>query len=158
MAGSGATVGGFVEVVVTLPQLPLAEAVFHDRLLAAETTTRDRLNLRAPASVSYLRVLASAQRELASRVERAIPQAQVRWRYSVVLNGIAVVLPRAQLLRLGGLRGATVWPSVTYHALLAPRVRYRGFLDQTPQLIGAPTVWGPTLAHLWPRHKDRDPR
>ena len=31
---------------------------------------------------------------------------------------------------------AHVWPSVTYHTLL----------DRTPQLIGAPTVWGPTLA------------
>ena len=30
----------------------------------------------------------------------------------------------------------TVWPSVTYHSLL----------DRTPQLIGAPTVWGSTLA------------
>lgn len=146
MAGSGATVGGLVEVVVTLPQLPLAEAVSHDRRLAAEAATRDRLNLRAPASVSYLRVLALAQRDLESRVERVIPQALVRWHYSVVLNGMAVVVPRAQLPRLSGLRGATVWPSVTYHTLLAPRVRYRGLLDQTPQLIGAPTLWGPTLA------------
>ena len=32
--------------------------------------------------------------------------------------------------------GATVWPSVRYHSLL----------NKTPQLIGATTVWGPTLA------------
>jgi subtilisin family serine protease len=60
----------------------------------------------------------------------------VRWRYQVAVDGLAVVVPRAQLQRLGALRGVTVWPSVTYHALL----------DKTPQLVGAPQVWGPTLA------------
>src|SRR4051812_23838049 len=51
-----------VEVVVTLPQAPLAEAIARDRTLAAATTTQHRLNLRAPASRSYLRTLAAAQR------------------------------------------------------------------------------------------------
>jgi subtilisin family serine protease len=125
-----------VEVVVTLPQASLAEAILRDRGLAAATTTRHRLNLRAPASVSYLRTLAAAQRELQARVTSAIPQAHAYWHYSVVANGIAVVLPRSQLARLSALRGVTVWPSLTYHALL----------NRTPQLIGAPTVWGPTLA------------
>jgi subtilisin family serine protease len=127
---------GTVEVVVTLPQAPLAEAILHDRGLAAAATTHRRLDLRAPASVSYLRTLAAAQRELQARVTAAIPQAHAYWHYSVVANGIAVVLPRSQLDRLSALRGVTVWPSLTYHALL----------NRTPQLIGAPTVWGPTLA------------
>ena len=125
-----------VEVVVTLPQPPLAAAIQHDRELAAATTTRHRLNLRAPASVSYLRTLAAAQRTLQARIQRVIPGARARWHYGVVANGMAVVLPRSQLARLSGLAGATVWPSVTYHELL----------DRTPQLIGAPAVWGPTLA------------
>ena len=43
-----------------------------------------RLNLRAPASVSYLRTLASAQRTLQARIEQAIPAAQARWHYGVV--------------------------------------------------------------------------
>jgi subtilisin family serine protease len=129
--------GALVEVVVTLPQPPLAEAIQHDRQLArATTTTNRRLNLRAPASVSYLRTLATAQRALQSRITAAIPGAAVRWRYGVVLNGLAVALPRSELARLGRLPGVTVWPSVTYHSLST-----RG-----PQLIGAPTVWGPTLA------------
>jgi subtilisin family serine protease len=142
-AGSGASAQppahaatGLVEVVVTLPQPPLAEAILRDRGLAALATSHRRLNVRAPASVSYLRTLATAQRQLQARIQAAIPSAAVHWRYGVVLNGMAVVVPRSQLSRLTAMPGATVWPSVTYHALL----------NRTPQLIGAPTVWGPTLS------------
>jgi subtilisin family serine protease len=135
-ARSDAPAADLVEVVVTLPQAPLAEAILHDRGLAAATTTHHRLNLRAPASVSYLRGLASAQRAMQVRIEQAIPGAATRWHYGVVANGMAVVLHRSDLGRLSAIAGATVWPSVTYHALL----------NRTPQLIGAPTVWGPTLA------------
>lgn len=135
-ARPAAPANDLVEVVVTLPQAPLAQAILHDRGLAAATTKRHRLNLRAPASVSYLRGLASAQRAMQARIEQAIPGAVARWHYGVVANGMAVVLHRSDLARLGTIAGATVWPSVTYHALL----------NRTPQLIGAPTVWGPTLA------------
>ena len=142
LAAGGATArpgpapADLVEVVVTLPQAPLAVAVLRDRGLAAATMTRHRLDLRAPASVSYLRTLATAQRSLQARIEQAIPGSTTRWHYGVVANGMAVVLPRSSLGRLSAIPGATVWPSVTYHALL----------NRTPQLIGAPTVWGPTLA------------
>jgi subtilisin family serine protease len=125
-----------VEVVVTLPQPPLAAAIEHDRQLAAATTRHRKLNVRAPASVSYLRTLASAQRTLQSRIETRIRAAHVHWHYGVVLNGIAVSLPGDQLGELARIPGATVWPSVTYHALL----------NKTPQLIGATAVWGSTLA------------
>jgi subtilisin family serine protease len=127
---------GLVEVVVTLPQPGLATAAAHDRSLLAATRKGRKLDVRAPASVSYLRTLATAQRRLQSRIEARIPRAQVRWHYSVVANGIAVTLPRSELAALRKVPGATVWPSVTYHALL----------NKTPQLIGATTVWGPTLA------------
>jgi subtilisin family serine protease len=131
------TAGGDpVEVVVTLPQPPLAEAIAHDRSLAAAATTHHRLNLRAPASRDYLRSLAAAQRTLQARIRAAIPAARVRWRYDVTLNGMAVVVPRARLAALQRVPGATVWPSVRYHDLL----------DRTPQLIGAPQVWGQNLA------------
>jgi subtilisin family serine protease len=135
-ARPGAAPTDLVEVVVTLPQPGLAAAARRDRVLAAATTTRHRLNLRAPASVSYLRTLAVAQRALQARIQRAIPAARARWHYGVVANGMAVVVPRSQLAQLSTIVGATVWPSVTYHPLL----------DRTPQLIGAPAVWGPTLA------------
>src|SRR5438552_1947713 len=127
---------GLVEVVVTLPQPALAEALVQDRELAAAATTGRHVSLRSPAAVSYLRGLVGAQRVLQTRIRAAIPAAEVRWHYGVVVDGMAVVVPRSQLRRLGSLAGATVWPSVAYHALL----------NRTPQLIGAPQVWGPTLA------------
>lgn len=127
---------GLVEVVVTLPQPPLAEAIKQDRGLASAVTTHRRLDLRATASVDYLRSLATAQRSLAARIRTTIPAARVRWHYGVTLNGMAVVVPRTQLAALSRMPGVTVWPSVRYHALL----------DRTPQLIGATQVWGPTLA------------
>jgi subtilisin family serine protease len=129
-AGTGT---GTVEVVVTLPQPPLAEATFMGRRLASATR---RLDLRAPATVSYLRLLQSAQRTLQSRIQTRIPSAKVRWHYDVTLNGMAVVVPRSQVATLQQIRGATVWPSVTYHALD----------DRSTELVGAPGVWGPTLA------------
>ena len=75
---------GVVEVVVTLPQPPLAQAITRDRQLAKATLTRHRLDLRAPASVSYLRTLAAAQRSLQARIKAVIPSASVRWHYGVV--------------------------------------------------------------------------
>ena len=64
---------------------------------------------------------------------RTIPGASVTWRYQVVLDGMAVALPRDELGRLGSIPGvAEVWPSVTYHALL----------DRSPRLIGADQLWG----------------
>jgi subtilisin family serine protease len=138
-SGAGARTSApaqLTEVVVTLPQPSLSEAVLHDRGLAAAATKHRRLDLRAPAAVSYLRVLASAQRALEGRIGSAIPSASVRWRYGVVLDGLAVVLPTADVARLSSIPGATVWPSVTYHSLG----------NTGPQLIGAPAVWGPTLS------------
>ncbi|MGH2972242.1 MAG: S8 family serine peptidase [Gaiellaceae bacterium] len=124
------------EVVVTLPQPPLALAILRDRTLAAAATVHHRLDVRTTAAVSYMRTLASAQRTLQGRIASAIPDSSVRWRYSVVLDGLAVVLPKADVARLSSIPGATVWPSVTYHSLL----------NTGPQLIGAPAVWGANLA------------
>jgi subtilisin family serine protease len=126
-----------VEVLVTLKAPPLAEVFARHGTLAFSSFVRpNRLLLSAPASRNYLRQLDSAQRVLQARIRIRIPGARVRWRFGVVLNGFAVVVPRSQLAGLSQVAGARVWPSITYHTLL----------DRTPQLIGAPTVWGPTLA------------
>jgi subtilisin family serine protease len=126
-----------VEVLVTMKEPALAEALVHTRTLAYSSFAQPhRLLLSAPASRIYLRRLALEQDELVSRIRAVIPRATVRWRFGVVLNGFAVVVPRSQLGRLNGVDGvARVWPSITYHLLL----------DRTPQLIGAPTLWGPGL-------------
>ena len=131
------THGPDVEVVVTLAQPPLGSAARVDRALFAATSRGNRVDVRAPASVSYLRTLAAAQRGLQSRIAATMPDARFRWSYGVVLNGFSVVLPKEEAARLTNLPGvAQVYPSVSYHALL----------DRSPQLIGAPTVWGPTLS------------
>ncbi|TML66487.1 MAG: hypothetical protein E6G13_13425 [Actinobacteria bacterium] len=123
-----------VEVVVTLAQPPLALAPW--RTLSAVGTGR-RLDVRSTASVAYLRRLDAAQTSVAARIRRAIPAAETRWRYSVVADGMAVVIPRngvAALARVSGV--AHVWPNRTFHATL----------DRTPPLIGATQLWGSDLA------------
>ena len=70
------------------------------------------------------------------RLHEAIPEARVRWRYRIVLNGLAVLAPADQARRIAQLPGvAEVYPSVRYHRSLY----------QSPQVIGAPQVWGPGL-------------
>ena len=139
---------GLVEVVVTLPQAPLSLAIGRDRVLASAVRTRSGLDLRAPAAVSYLRTLATAQRTFQARLDAALPDARVYWHYEMALNGVSVVLPRSQVSRLSAIPGATVWPTVTYHALRDTRSTASGTtkLNVTPGLIGATQLWGSDLA------------
>jgi subtilisin family serine protease len=66
-----------------------------------------------------------------------VPKARIRWRYRLVLNGLAVVAPADSAARIAALPGVReVQQSVRYH-----RALYR-----SPAVIGAPQVWGPTLA------------
>jgi subtilisin family serine protease len=124
-----------VSVVVTLEQPPLAGAYAQDRMLAS-TRTR-RVNMRTPASRSYLRTLASAQRSLQSRIATSVPGARFGWSYGVVLNGFSVSLPRSEVERLHSLPGvARVWPTHTYRPLL----------DRSVKLIKATALHGPTRA------------
>jgi subtilisin family serine protease len=128
-----------VEVVVTLKAPPLAQALsLKPRTLAYSSFAHPhRLLLTTSASRLYLARLARTQRLVSDRVRAAIPAAHARWHYGVVLNGFSVVVPQNRVDRLGQIAGVDhVWPSVTYHELL----------DRTPALIGAPQVWGPTLA------------
>ena len=63
-------------------------------------------------------------------------RARVRWRYRLVLDGLAVDVPVRDLPRLKTLpRVAEVFPSATYPVAAGPAV------DQ----IGAPQLWGPGL-------------
>ena len=129
---------GSVEVVVTLRQPSLADAASRDRTLALVTMRDSRLQLDSPSSITYLQRLDRAQSAVAARIARAIPGAYVHWRYAITFNGLAVVVPSGAVGRLARVPGiARVWPTATYHAAL----------DRTPSLIGAPAVWGPTLAN-----------
>jgi subtilisin family serine protease len=136
-----------VEVVVTLPRPALAVEVAHDRTLATAARRSHSVSVRTPAAVSYLRTLAASQRTLAAQLAVSIPAARIGWHYGVALDGVSVVLPASDLARLRALPGATVWPSVTYHALrdtsAAPAA---ATADPGPALIGAPELWGQNLA------------
>ncbi len=139
--------GKLVEVVVTLPRPSLAVEVAHNRTLAATARRSHGLAVRAPAAVSYLRTLATAQRTLRARLAVTIPAARVNWHYSVALDGVSVVLPASELARLRALPGATVWPTVTYHALPdTPASGSATTADPGPDLIGATALWGKNLA------------
>ena len=110
------------EVVVTLEAPPLS--VFGRRLLSV--SHRD-----------YLQRIDSSQSALTRRIESTLPGARVGWRYRLVANGLAVVLPTAEVPALTRLAGvAEVWPDVQYHALAA---------QDGPQQIGADKLWGPAL-------------
>jgi subtilisin family serine protease len=133
---SAVTIPERIEVVVSLEAPSLAEAVASSRALSSAVKTQ-RLDVDSPTSDSYLRTLAAEQRLLAHRIVTAIPSARIRWHYSVVLNAIAVVVPRHSLGRLGDVMGvAQVYPNPRYHSLL----------DRSPALIGAPALWGSGLA------------
>jgi subtilisin family serine protease len=136
-----------VEVVVTLPQPSLAVEIAHDRGLAAAAFRNHSVAVRTPAAVSYLRTLAAGQRTLAARLAESIPAARVNWHYGVALDGVSVVLPASELARLRAIPGATVWPTVTYHAL-RDKAASPGAVaaDPGPALIGATALWGHTLA------------
>jgi subtilisin family serine protease len=86
---------------------------------------------------TYAGELHAAQDALASRIVTAVPGSRIRWRYTHVLDGLAVVLPRSAIGSLAAVPGvARVWPNVRYHGLRA---------TGTPQQIGADKLWGPNL-------------
>ncbi len=136
VAAASASAGTSVEVVVSLEAPPLARAHAESRTLALAARS-SRLDLRTPTSRSYVRELAAAQRTLEARIRRSVPEARVRWRYRVVANALALVVPAGRVASLASLPGVLrVYRSVRYHALL----------DRSPQLIGAPQLWGPDFS------------
>ncbi|MFL5934490.1 MAG: S8 family peptidase [Gaiellaceae bacterium] len=77
------------------------------------------------------------QRAVAGRIRDAVPAVRIRWRYQVVLNGLAVVAPEDAVTRIASVPGVRE---------VQPSVRYRSALYRSPTVIGAPQVWGPALA------------
>ncbi|NUR74901.1 MAG: hypothetical protein HOQ28_01285, partial [Thermoleophilia bacterium] len=115
--------GPATEVVVTLKAPPLSAF---------------GRSLQSASHAAYLRRLDAAQNELARRIGAAVPGAQVRWRYRLVANGFAVVVPRAAVGELRRIPGvAAVWPNIRYHTARAVA---------GPEQIGADKLWGPTFA------------
>ena len=117
------TASATVEVIVELAPPPAARTGYR-------RPGRERAARAALISID------TAQRAAERRILQAVPAARVRWRYRIVLDGLAVVVPAADVGHLGSLPGVVgVYPSVRYH----------GLLDRSPGIIGAPAVWGPGL-------------
>ena len=136
VSGAGARPSGPtapVEVLVLLDGAPLAEATPGRTLYGPAR----RLSLRAPASRTHLRRLASARLTVEERLLQLVPSARIRWRYGVVANGFAAVVPAREVARIERLAGVRE---------VLPAVSYSASLDRSPQQIGAPALWGPALA------------
>jgi len=112
------------EVVVTLKAPPLSA-------LGRSLTSARR--------AAYARTLAAAQRQALREIRSAVPSAHVRWRYRLVANGFALVVPAGDVERLSRLPGLEVWPNVRYHSMSLEVVN-------SPELIGADKLWGAGLA------------
>jgi subtilisin family serine protease len=127
---------GTVEVIVRLDGPGLAEAVEQSRALSPAAKQR-RLELGAASSRAYLRELDTVQAKFERELAAAVPSARARWRYRIVLNGVAVVVAERDIARLRGLpRVRDVLPNATYASKL----------DQSPSAIGASTLWNDSLA------------
>ncbi len=116
---------GRVTVVVDLRLPPLAAR-------GGLLSYRSRLNVSSRSSRAYLARLDRMQRGAARRLKRAIPTAQIRHRYRVILDGLAVELPVTKLptlVRLG------------FITKIYPSLRYRQKLNRSPALIHADAFW-----------------
>jgi hypothetical protein len=86
--------------------------------LEAPALTAFGRTLTSASHLSYTAELAAAQAEARANILAAIPVARVRWRYRLVADGFALLVPTADVGLLSHIRGiAEVWPTITYHAL-----------------------------------------
>ena len=120
--------GRMVQVVVELSSPSAARSQL--------PRTQGRLDLDARSTLSRLTRLRVEQEQVAGRIADAVPAAQVRWRYRVVLNALAVVVPAESVGRLEQVDGV---------AAVHRSSVYRPQLDRSPAAIGAPALWGPGL-------------
>jgi subtilisin family serine protease len=115
---------GRITVILTLADPPLAA---YSRTLSGAQSGQ-RLNTRSAAARAYVAQLTRKQQAAAKVLRRAIPSAQVRRNYTVILNGMAVELPATQMAKAARL-------SFTHR--LYPSYRYTLALNRSPATIGA---------------------
>jgi len=124
--------------IVALIALPSLAGARPDALSAGGELVEVIVRLEGPsvARGGRMSTLAAEQRDTEARVVESIPSASVQRRYSIVLNGLALLVPERDLGRLESTDGvARVYPSVSYRALRS----------STPGFIGATALWGPGL-------------
>jgi subtilisin family serine protease len=119
--------GRLAEVVVELQGPGLATSVDH----------RGRLKLDGTAARRQLDRIADEQELVEQRIRAAVPSAKVRWRYRVVLNALAVLVPQQNVRRLESVPGVRG---------VQKSLQYRPALDRSVPAIHAPALWGAGLA------------
>jgi subtilisin family serine protease len=132
-SGRAASTAPTTEVIVTLnaPSL-LAEG-------RALTSARD---------ITYGRSLVRAQARAARNLFAEIPSAQIVYRYRIVADGFAIVVPTADVQELTRIPGiAKVWPNLVFRPVAVKRttVSHAQVVNQGPQVIGADKLWGTNL-------------
>ncbi len=160
---------GMVSVIVKLDESPLATYQGGINNLAPtdpRVTGAKRLDVTTNASRAYLNYLKGKQDAFEASAKSAIPQSVFKNRYDVVLGGISMLVPADQLKTL------TTLPDVQ---AVYPDQLEKLETDNSPQFIGAPTVWnalggqesagegviiGVLDTGIWPEHpsfSDPDP-
>ena len=86
--------------------------------VVVELTAPPLARAHGPAAA---RRVETQQRRFVAALRRSVPGASVHWRYRLVTNGLAVVLPAADVPRLRRLPGVRqVFGNTTYHAFAGP--------------------------------------
>ena len=113
--------------------------------LDAPSLIAEGRSLTSARSIVYGKALVAAQARAQKNLLAAIPSAQIVYRYRIVADGFAIVVPTRDVPRLTKIPGIVkVWPNLTYHELSVTRTTVtRGqALTQGPQVIGADKLWG----------------
>jgi Subtilase family len=122
--------------------LPTTEVIV---TLDAPSLIAEGRSLTSARSAVYGKALVAAQARAQKNLLAAIPSAQIVYRYRIVADGFAIVVPTRDVPRLTKIPGIVkVWPNLTYHELSVTRTTVtRGqALTQGPQVIGADKLWG----------------
>jgi minor extracellular serine protease Vpr len=125
-----------VEVVVGLRQPSLVAFARSQRTLQGYGRAH-RVLASAFGSRLYLSRLRGEQAVVQRRIERSLPGARVRRRYTTVLDGLSVILRTNQIRALQRVADVTA---------VYPNLRYHPSTDSVPEVIGAPGLWGSDLA------------
>ena len=100
-------------VVVTLDPPPLAAALPSRTLLGAGP--RGKIDFQSPIVRANLTRIEAAQRTAIAKIHEAIPGAKVSWRFQVLVDGLTVNVPYAELPKVLNLPFVKdVYPSLRY--------------------------------------------
>jgi len=116
---------GTVRMIATLALPPLAQAFGN---ATGDQFGSRQLDIARPSARAYLARIDAAQSRAIAKIQRAIPQAKISWRYRVVLDGFTVSLPETKLPKLLGLG---------FLSHVYPSLRYTVTLNKSPSIIGA---------------------